>query len=68
MLEKINRIIKYIKEEFCNHEWIDMGKRVVYEINENDKPSSIPYAILYVRKCSKCGKVEELRMEIPNGL
>lgn len=68
MRTKIKRIIKYIKEEFCDHKWIDMGKRVVYNVNENNKRCSIPYTILYVRKCEKCEKVEELRMEIPNGL
>lgn len=68
MLEKINKIIKYIKEKTCKHYWIDMGKRVVYEMNEYDKQKSIPCMILYIYKCKKCGKIKELKMEIPNGL
>lgn len=67
MLEKINKIIKYIKEKTCKHYWMDMGKRVVYELNEYNKPSTFPCMLLYVSKCRKCGKIRELRSEMPNG-
>lgn len=64
----LNKIIKYINQKACPHFWMRLEKRVVYKVNEFNKQSTIPCMIICLEKCKNCGKVRELRTEIPNGL
>ena len=41
---------------FCKHKW-----RILREINKYAPNAELPYKIIYILTCDKCGKIKKVR-------